>query len=94
MKIIRITSFIIIILISNYSCNNVPENKSFGKLELVFSHSVYADTFNYVNEAGNRFMISEIQYFVSDIKLYTDSKDTIVLDKYKDIHYVDTDIPD
>ncbi|NOY49758.1 MAG: hypothetical protein GXO88_04225, partial [Chlorobi bacterium] len=51
------------------------------------------DTFRYVNGAGNKYMISEIQYFISDIKLINKQGDTVLLDKNEDIHYIDSDIP-
>lgn len=77
------------------SCDFSSRDKGdFGKLQLDISHSIKTDTFNYINAAGNKYMISEIQYFISDIKLYKKNGDTIVLDKYNDIHYVDTDIPE
>jgi len=77
------------------SCDFSSRDKGdFGKLQLDISHSIKTDTFNYINAAGNKYMISEIQYFISDIKLYKKNGDTIVLDNYNDIHYVDTDIPE
>lgn len=88
-------SFCVFMIFSIYSCDFSSQNNKveFGKLQMNISHSIKADTFNYINAAGNKFMISEIQYFISDIKLYGKNGDTIVLNKYNDIHYVDTDIP-
>ncbi|PLX03554.1 MAG: hypothetical protein C0595_06710 [Marinilabiliales bacterium] len=83
-----------IVIINSCDFSSRNNENGFGKLQLNISHSIKADTFNYINEAGNKFMISEIQYFISDIKLYGKKGDTIILDKYNDIHYIDTDIPE
>jgi len=39
-------------------------------------------------------MVSEIQYFISDVKLHHQDGSYQLLDEWKDIHYVDTDLPD
>jgi len=85
---------LMIVIINSCDFSSRNNENGFGKLQLNISHSIKADTFNYINEAGNKFMISEIQYFISDIKLYGKKGDTIILDKYNDIHYIDTDIPE
>jgi hypothetical protein len=56
--------------------------------ELVF------DTLIYTNEAGNRYLINEIQYFISYVTLYKSDGSVIVADQWDPIHYVDTDIPE
>jgi hypothetical protein len=66
----------------------------FGKLQLDFTNNIQVDTFMYVNSSSNPYLVSEIQYFISDVKLYSSNGDTLVLDKHEDIHYVDTDIPE
>jgi hypothetical protein len=50
------------------------------------------DTLEYVNEAGNQLMFSEIQYFISDVTLHYVDGSTYLINKWKDIHYVDSDI--
>lgn len=52
------------------------------------------DVRDYVNEAGNAYMVNEIQYFISDVTLlsYSPGADYLI-DAWKDIHYIDTDIP-
>lgn len=86
-------SLLVIILLFAYSCSNSEKN-SFGKLSLNFSNNIKTDTFAYVNKAGNRFMISEIQYFISDVVLINSDNDSIFINKYEDIHYVDSDLPE
>ncbi len=49
------------------------------------------DIRKYVNEAGNEYMVNEIQYFISDATLYGNGTEYRI-DAWKDIHYVDTDI--
>ena len=51
------------------------------------------DTVIYVNEAGNPYMINEIQYFVSDVVFHHEDGSNYLIDDIQDIHYVDTDIP-
>ena len=82
----------IFLLFAN-SCQQ-HKNADFGKLSLNFAPSIKTDTFAYVNQAGNKFMVSEIQFFISDIKLFKKGGNTIDVDKYEDIHYFDTDIPE
>ncbi len=70
-----------------------------GKLKLLFSHEIdqnpiVFDTMRYTNTAGNRYLINEIQYFISDVTLHGIDGSTWLLDAWEDIHYVDTDLPD
>ena len=62
------------------------------------------DSLCYVNEAGNQFLITEIQWFLSDIQLLDQNgkwhtleqrgaMDSIAM-KTEDIFYIDTDIPE
>lgn len=74
-----------------------PEDTS-GKLSISFVHLVdgdplQIDTMKYVNAAGNHYMITEVQYFISDVTLYKSDGTMQMIDDWKDIHYVDHDIP-
>ena len=69
-----------------------------GKLRIEFTHevdgkSLVFDTIRYVNAAGNPYLVSNIQYFISDVCLHKSNGDSLLLDKWEDIHYVDTDLP-
>lgn len=69
-----------------------------GKIVFNFLHHwdgapVLLDTAMYINAAGNRQMISEIQYFVSDVTLHRTDGGTVKLVKENDIYYVDSDMP-
>ncbi|MBI9038493.1 MAG: hypothetical protein JEY97_10200 [Bacteroidales bacterium] len=50
------------------------------------------DTIIYENEAGNKYLVNEIQYFISDVILHKSNGENILIDEWKDIHYIDTDI--
>lgn len=74
----------------------VPEEDS-GNITIGFSHQIDGvdiiyDSLMYVNEAGNEYMVNEIQYFISDVKLYHHNGTVIIIDDWDDIYYVDTDI--
>ncbi len=75
-----------------------PESEKNGKIVLLFTHLINGepiqfDTIIYVNEAGNPYLVNEIQYFISDVTLYKNDGTEILIDDWKDIHYVDTDLP-
>ncbi len=69
-----------------------------GKLILQFEHYegdnvlVY-DEMNYTNAAGNKYEVTEIQYFVSDITLNNSSREKTLIEQGKFAHYVDTNLP-
>ncbi len=103
MKISRIVILPVLavlwVLLNASSCNEPdnPEPES-GKIKLVFDHTVDGqpvefDKMIYENEAGNPYLVNEIQYFVSDFRLWKDGN-ALLLDKWEDIHYVDTDLPE
>jgi hypothetical protein len=69
-----------------------------GKISIGFVHLLNdkpldIDTMLYVNAAGNQYMITEVQYFISDVTLYKGDGSIQMIDDWKDIHYVDNDIP-
>ncbi len=77
--------------------NPEPDPHPSGKLSFEFQHkidnnSIIYDTFMYVNDAGNHYLISEIQYFISDVMLHKNNGTSVILSSWEDIHYVDTDI--
>jgi hypothetical protein len=89
-----------IALVSNSGCHDEPvvTPAGTGRLTLDFAHMVnneplQTDTLQYVNAAGNHYMITEIQYFISDVTLYREDGSSQVICHPKEIHYVDYDIP-
>jgi hypothetical protein len=92
--LILIVPFLII------SCKDKKEDAEVnGKINIHFDHNVNGnplevDTLKYINAAGNPYLISEIQYFISDVILYKGDGTSQLIDAKKDIHYVDTDLPE
>lgn len=74
-------------------CDETPT----GRITLSFLHynngsPLITDTLTYLNAAGNLYIVSEIQYFISDLVLRKEDGTAILLNHWKDIHYVDTDL--
>jgi hypothetical protein len=88
-----------VLLVSSCKKDDGPEEEQSGKLTFAFRHQVNGndiefDTMKYVNAAGNPYLVNEIQYFISDVTLYKNDGSQMVIDDWKDIWYVDTDLPD
>ncbi|MDD3737874.1 MAG: hypothetical protein PHP31_01080 [Lentimicrobiaceae bacterium] len=80
------------------SCTNNSEDEK-GSLTIKFSHlidnnEIIFDSIIYVNEAGNRYEVNEIQYFISDLSLISNSGEKHNLINDQSIHYIDSDIPE
>lgn len=89
--------FILQIFVLNACRDHEDEENTDGKIILFFNQvinqqAIEFDTLHYVNAAGNPYLINEIQYFISDLTLYPANDDAFIIDEWKDIHYVDTDI--
>jgi len=90
-----------IILLGYCGCsdkNTDPDDPKQGTITLNFLHynegsPILFDSLKYTNEAGNQYMVNEIQYFISDVTLKFQDGSSQLLDGWKDIHYVDSDIP-
>lgn len=48
----------------------------------------------YVNDAGNPYEVTEIMYFISDLKLYHSNGSIVSGGSLSDIHYTDTNLPE
>lgn len=91
--------WVVIALMSG--CDNEepePEPADHGKIVFTFQHMVnqetlQIDTMRYTNTAGNHYLITEVQYFISDVILHRSDGPDFLIDDWKDIHYVDNDIP-
>jgi hypothetical protein len=99
---ILLKSIILLILISLAGCGKEPEQlppPAAGKIKFVFHHycdgeQLDYDVRKYINKAGNEYMVNEIQYFISDVRLLSIAPgQEYLINAWKDIHYVDTDIP-
>ena len=87
------------ILLTFASCSKKSTPEQNGHMVITFQHSVgqqplVYDTIKYVNAAGNPYMVTNIQYFISDICLHKANGDSVLLNKKNNIHYVDTDLPE
>lgn len=80
------------------SCGQQKEQTgTSGFLTFNIEHSVNGlplevDEFLYTNEAGNQYMVTEIQWFISDIALINDQGNRFVLPEEESIFYIDSDI--
>lgn len=85
----------------SFSCNKedrvIMKDEGVGNLTVKFLHQVdgellQTDTMKYTNHAGNPYLVSEIQYFISDVKLVDRKGNKTTINQEKEIHYIDTDI--
>lgn len=81
-----------------FSCRKIKtESVSTGKIIFTFDHRynhqpmVY-DSLIYKNEAGNSFMINQIQYFITNVTLHKSDGSKKILNKKEFWHYIDKDI--
>lgn len=89
-------------LVCFFSCDSgkepVEPELETGNIILVFDHlvdgeSLQKDKMIYTNAAGNPYEVNEVMYFISDLTLYKSDGTKQLIDEWKDIHYVDIDIP-
>jgi len=96
-KIFLVSLMLSILLISG--CKKTDENAIFGGVSLDVKHELDGEKLNtdaliYTNLAGNRYMVTEIQWFISDIKLIKADGETVGIAKNEaeNIFYIDSDI--
>lgn len=104
----KITIYIVLFTILSMmtSCKkDEPSSDQTGRLSFYFHHAIpdtnliggsniLYDTMMYRNAAGNPYLVNEIQYFISDVTLHKNDGSELLIDDWKDIHYVDTDLPE
>ncbi len=96
---------IILILLASWGltcCKDKPvgpePTRDYGKIKFNFTHLVdglplQKDTMIYINAAGNHYEVNQLMYFISDVTLHNADGTTKLIDGWKDINYVDIDIP-
>ncbi|MDT8393623.1 MAG: hypothetical protein RQ761_07240 [Bacteroidales bacterium] len=92
--------FLLIFIFAGCSKDDEPcdcDDAKSGKIVFNFHHycdgqALDFDVRKYVNEAGNEYLVNEIQYFISDLTLHR-ADGSYLINAWKDIHYVDSDIP-
>ena len=95
----KLTGLLIVIVLLFFISGCKDEDPETGKIsitfeELVDNYPLVTDTVKYVNEAGNEYVITEVQYFISNLKLYYQDGSTHIIIQDNGIHYRDTDIPE
>lgn len=80
------------------SCKEEPITEEATSFFLHFEHrvdgnAIVLDTEHYYNEAGNKYWINEIKYFISELHLYKQDGTAIKISHNDGIHYVDLDYP-
>lgn len=97
-KAVTIISMVFLLILVVHSCNRDDDEAYSATLSLEFEHlldgdPVEFDQLIYINEAGNPYEVTNIQWFISEVNL-VDEKDFIVpVSAVSWIHYVDTDLP-
>jgi len=93
---------ILIFLVSSLSdCKKdetTPASPS-GRITFSINHQVNGQQLKeneliYTNAAGNEYLITELKYFISDITFYRNDGSKKVIQDWKDIFYVDENIPE
>jgi hypothetical protein len=93
---------VVLLLFVFNSCqkSNTTE-ESFGETAFQINHLVdneelKTDALIYTNAAGNRYMVTEIQWFITNVKLiYEDGTEYLVKNQNDEsVFYIDTDIPE
>ena len=90
-------SFMGVMLLSCGKNDNSEDESKAGSLVFSFKHLVNGndlelDAMKYTNTAGNKYEVTEIQWFISDITLNKADGSKLLLDKEKFAHYIDTNI--
>ena len=80
------------------SCKEEPEIVKNTFLSIQFVHNVddspiVLDTKHYYNEAGSKYLINEVKYFISGLYLYKRDGTKVKISQDDGIHYVDMDYP-
>lgn len=75
------------------------ENPEPGKINITFQEFVdgsplVIDSNKYINETGNEYLITEVQYFISNLKIFYQDGEIHEIKDSDGIHYRDTDIPE
>ncbi len=94
---INIFTLIFLMTILFISCTHVSE-ETYGKIQFNFRFAVNGysprpDTILYTNAAGNPYMISGVQYFISNVTLHKTDGSAFQLTKDGCSKYIDIDIP-
>lgn len=92
------TTLLFLVIFLN-SCGEKEQTPDNTILKIQFRHSVDGNPLElnnmiYTNTAGNNYEISEIMYFISDLRLYKHDGSIVTPDGWDNIHYVDLTLPE
>ena len=99
MKLIAGTLLTLTSLTLMQGCKNEPDDTTETRLIVQFQHNVdgnplVTDSMMYINPAGNEYEVSELMYFISNLRLYHHDGRIIEPDGEKNIHYTDISMPE
>jgi len=89
---------IILISCKKKTSEETPIPEETGHITFKFSHVIdgqplQKDSMMYINAAGNPYEVDQLMYFISDVKLHKSDGTIKLIDEWKNINYVDIDIP-
>jgi hypothetical protein len=93
--------FFLLIMVNCFSAckkdKEAPPATPSGKIIFLMNHQVNGQPLKvneliYTNAAGNKYLITEVKYFISDISFYCNDGSKKVIGDWKDIFYVDENI--
>lgn len=87
----KIPALLTLLLIVFISCEEPTANVRLDFSFTVDDQSLQRDTCQYLNAAGNLYGVSEVQFFISDVRLLHSDGNVVSLQN-ADAHYVDADI--
>ena len=90
------TLLVMALCLAFFSACNKADDSSVIDLRIDYSVNdgpLVCDTLRYVNEAGNRFMITEVQWFISRLELQNEKGEWVAFSEGDNIYYMDTDLP-
>lgn len=96
-KVILLSSALALILFFSTCKEDEPAktgNLTLHFIELVDYVPLVTDSMKYTNEAGNEYLITEVQYFISNVKISMQDGEDFNITQDGGIHYIDRDIPD
>jgi hypothetical protein len=98
MKLRKLLPLAFLFLVAIIACKD-DEDEGPGAVSFTFSHEVNGeplvfDNMQYVNTAGNQYMVNDIQYFVSNMTLHQHGGAKIKIKDTDYTHYIDTYLPD
>ncbi len=94
-----LTILVLVLVTLLPGCRDKEEKPASAALKLKFHHTVNGEnlilnSMIYSNTAGNDYEVTEIMYFISDIKLYLHDGRVIEPATWDDIHYIDLNMPE